>query len=59
MNWTQPICAECFKTANPDREPTRMLESDQEKCCVCGHDTNEGIYIRADPLLVSFPKEET
>lgn len=55
MNWTQPICAKCWYMRNPDREASRLLEPEVERCCHCGESTNDGIYVRIDPRTVAHP----
>ena len=58
MNWTQPICSICYGIRIPGRTPTVVVNSQEEKCCDCGHPTREGIYYRVDPRTVKFPAEE-
>lgn len=58
MNWTQPICQNCWISRNPERDPVRVVVGDPENCCDCGKGTNDGIYIRIDPRTVKFPTEE-
>lgn len=58
MNWTQPICQNCWIARNPDRDPVRVKDGEAENCCDCGEATNDGIYIRANPLSVKFPKAD-
>ncbi len=55
MNWTQPICGDCYNDIYPRREPVRVTNMDSETCCVCGEPTREGIYYRVDPRTVRFP----
>lgn len=57
MNWTQPICEDCWKKMYGQRQSIKIREADQEQCCMCGHNTNDGIYIRANPDLVNFPRK--
>ena len=60
MTWTQAICRVCYAKWYPDRgTPIRVLSEDTETCCNCGRATSEGIYVRADPKLVPFPRSET
>ena len=59
MNWTQPLCSECWTTMHPDRTPVRVKMDGwpAEHCCNCNTETHDGIYIRADPRLVKYPTE--
>lgn len=59
MGWTQPQCWRCWNAANPDHEPIRVMpdsSDDAERCCYCGEPTTAGIYVRADPAIVPFPR---
>ena len=47
--WTHAICNECWNARNPEREPYRVTEAEEEKCCFCGLETLSGIYTREDP----------
>lgn len=49
------ICRRCWAKANPFREPIRVLEAPEEPCCMCGADTDAGIYVRVDTHEVPFP----
>lgn len=57
MNWTQPICGECYTKRYPSREPLKVKDADPETCCDCGEMTQEGIYFRVDPRTVKFPTD--
>lgn len=57
MSWTQPICHACWDIRNPNREPKRLLEPVRERCCVCGHFTRQGIYLRVNPASVPYPPD--
>lgn len=58
MNWTQPICDECWEKESPDREPARFRDAKREICCLCGEEHESGIYVRKDPKTVPFPRED-
>jgi hypothetical protein len=55
---THPICRDCFGAHFPGRVPVRVRCTEPEKCCVCGDPTTDGIYIRADPESVAYPRTE-
>jgi hypothetical protein len=43
------LCDECWSHgANPEMEPTRMVDPDEEACGVCGEPTRAGIFVLAD-----------
>lgn len=54
-SFTQPICNDDWEEQNPDRDPTRLTEPNEEVCCFCGALTKSGIYIRVDPTTVQHP----
>lgn len=54
---TQPVCDDCWWKWR-DREPVRMKNADEEKCCLCGDTTHSGIYIRVNPARVAHPTPE-
>lgn len=60
MSWTQAICADCWFDRFPGREPVRFRPEvrESETCCDCGRKTRSGIYVRADPTSVNFPRAE-
>jgi hypothetical protein len=43
---TVPICDECWRKQEGEREPVRMREPEVETCYVCDHPTSSGIYVR-------------
>lgn len=47
--WTHAICLTDYQEKFPGRTPHRMGPADLEKCCYCGEDTLDGIYVRDDP----------
>jgi hypothetical protein len=55
MNWTQPICNQCYDKREPNRKPVIVINSDVEICCDCGTETFSGIYYRVDPRTVEYP----
>lgn len=70
LSWTQPTCEACWidKHTNWDDEtgltrvsidrPVMVREADLEQCSYCGAPTLVGIYTRADPATVPYPKEK-
>lgn len=58
MNWTQPKCEECWHLEKPDRIPVRITTYPEERCAWCGQPTTSGIYVRADPRLLIYPKAD-
>lgn len=46
--FTHVICDECWFAA-PRREPYRVKDVVEERCCCCGKLTHSGIYFRAEP----------
>jgi hypothetical protein len=58
MNWTQPICGDCYAVRSPGRNPTCMSDPDARVCCDCGKTTSEGIFLGVDPRTVPFPEDE-
>jgi hypothetical protein len=43
---TVPICDECWRKQEGEREPVRMREPEVETCYACDHPTSSGIYVR-------------
>jgi hypothetical protein len=47
MAWgSVPICDDCWRQQEGDREPVRFRKPDQEQCYACGKVTLSGIYVR-------------
>ena len=57
LQWNQPICDDCWLATEGNRVPCRVIEAKEEACSYCGEATKSGIYVRADPSTVPFPKE--
>lgn len=68
LSWTQPTCERCWIQQHAgyndedylvsiDR-PVLVKEPDLEQCSFCGSPTIVGIYTRADPSTVAYPKEK-
>lgn len=49
--WTHNICGGCWNRLNPDREPFAALQpfAETDKCCFCGKDNHDGIFVRRAP----------
>ena len=60
VTWTQPACSFCFELQLPGVNPIALKKEwrEEEICAFCGQETKEGIYIRADPATVKYPKRE-
>lgn len=58
VSFTQPICRTCWEQRNVGRDPIRVREPPGEKCCYCGAETFEGIYVRVDPRQVPYPSRD-
>lgn len=58
MNFTQPLCRDCWDLRHPEREPTAVKEDIYMVCCMCGVLTKAGIYIRAHPEEVMYPDKD-
>lgn len=48
--WNHPICDDCWKEREPDREPVRIKNPSEHTCCFCGVGTTSGIWVRQDPV---------
>ena len=69
LSWTQPTCEACWigQHSQWDEEenlvsigkPVRVREADLERCSYCGAPTIVGIYTRADPATVNYPREKS
>ena len=60
-SWTQPSCDTCFTGLFPKSEnPHRLTEEfrNEERCCMCGIVTHNGLYIRVNPTTVPHPTPE-
>lgn len=47
--WSHSICKTCWDTSNPNREPLVLTRPIGEVCCLCGNESEAGIYLRIDP----------
>ena len=58
--WTQPLCDSCWRKREGNREPSRLIipERLDETCCICGAETDSGIFQRIDPVTVRYPRME-
>lgn len=52
--WTHPCCETCFtdRTGRPPKHATRLRPDirSEEECCFCGEWTDDGIYLRHEPM---------
>ena len=57
LSWTQPMCDWCWEHEHPYRQPRALIAESrfQEICCMCGDQTQSGIYVGRDPDRVPFP----
>jgi hypothetical protein len=61
VNFNQPVCLTCFITRWPGRVPVRgpaRLRTTVERCAYCGGEACDGIFVRAHPDSVPFPKPD-
>lgn len=58
MTWTQPLCRACWNRDRPHDQPHVLTEPKTEICCMCGHETRDGIYVRYNPNAVPYPTED-
>lgn len=63
MTWTQPCCGCCWQAYSYGsfgevREAHKVIDPETERCCFCGGEAEQGIYVRADPRLIPYPKED-
>ena len=49
MEWTHNICLECWVYRKSNQIPAILRNAEIEKCCFCGQENKDGIYIRHDP----------
>lgn len=52
------MCEDDWVSRNPRRVPVRMVDPDEEVCAWCGKTTYSGIYVRADPATVPYPRQD-
>jgi hypothetical protein len=60
-SWTQSICDTCWVLyGDPFRDPVRIRKElrEREQCGWCGNIHSSGIYSRADPAKVPYPRLE-
>ena len=68
LSWTKPTCEACWRDQHSqwDEEenlvsidrPSMVKEADLERCSYCGSPTIVGIYTRADPATVAYPRDK-
>ena len=56
-SWTQPMCEDCWNRRNPTRRASRLADGPLERCAWCDVRTTSGIYVRANPASVPYPKD--
>jgi hypothetical protein len=68
LSWTQPTCEACWIAQHSEYDtndmvvavdkPVMVKEVQLERCAFCGAPTIVGIYTRADPATVTYPREK-
>ena len=68
LSWNQPRCESCWFELEGDWDGNHLLSvprpvhrpglEEVERCAWCGRPTFAGIYVRADPPSVPFPRSE-
>jgi hypothetical protein len=58
VTWTQAVCDRCWDLWSPGRSPVRLVKPQKERCSACGEETHSGIYVRADPKTVPYPRKD-
>lgn len=56
-DWDQSVCDRCWDLFNPGRSAVHFLNPKEEICAICGEKHRSGIYIRADPAKVPYPRK--
>lgn len=52
--WDHVICSDCYAERHPGRTAHRTAGGvDLGECCFCGEETDEGIFVRADPAITN------
>ena len=57
--WTRPCCLVCWHESYPGQKPVRRRATDSQTCAWCAASTVSGIFIRADPHTVPYPRPKT
>lgn len=57
-SWTNPICDACWDRHYSERVPHRIIAAVREMCAWCGMPNSSGIYVRADPKDLPYPRME-
>jgi hypothetical protein len=67
LSWTQPTCEKCWILRKSEWDddvlvsidrPVTVKDDSIQQCSYCGAPTIVGIYTRADPTTVAFPREK-
>jgi hypothetical protein len=70
LSWNNPQCESCWidnnsstliidgETVTRVRYPHKVADPELETCAWCGHLTIIGIYVRANPESLPYPKSE-
>lgn len=45
---TVPLCDDCWHQLQPEREPVRLIDAEEERCHLCEQLTRSGIWARLD-----------
>jgi len=64
MSWSQPCCESCWIHRNHTvvdegieiRTPVQVTDAGIHTCGFCGNMTIMGVFVRADPATVKYPR---
>lgn len=58
MRWTHNICLACWIARKTNQIPAILKNPEMERCCFCGQENQNGIYVRHDPKELNCIHEE-
>jgi len=59
MKWHEAIiCLECWRKKHGDFTPRRAIHARRGKCCYCGVENSDGIYVRANAEILKCDHAE-
>jgi hypothetical protein len=60
MKWhSANICRSCWRNKHGDsRAPAALTKGWQEKCCYCGRENEDGIYIRENAQMLQCEHQD-